>query len=229
MSDNASILKAGTFVWSHFPYSDDPFVPGPLHVGYVLLVEMTPDTDRPPLALIAYTTPSPSRIEKSRRRPMPGHFLFSQDEARSAGQTPRRGDGFLLDLHTAAFVPVTSQWIPNLQHRDGPEIGGVTPDQRREIDFAFVRIAEGKSIRLLRQRADPEPSVGPDPTSAGAGSAGPPVFRGPRLLFTALQQQAPPTVAALSPPDMPPPGRIPFSPTSRGAVPLKAKAGRHGH
>lgn len=163
-------LRAGAFVWSHFPYSEHPYEPGPLHVGYVAFVERDdPKRGRPPMALIAYTTTSPRRIAPARFSGLPGEFLFSQDEAMAMGQCPKRGDGFLLDMRTLTLVPITSDWIAGLDKTEGPVIGHISPAMQRKVEASLAALIKAKEAVILRQ--DPSPAACPSPR--GAGDAAP--------------------------------------------------------
>lgn len=163
-------LRAGAFVWSHFPYSENPYEPGPLHVGYVAFVEREdPERGRPPMALIAYTTTSPRRIAPARFSGRPGEFLFSQQEAKAMGQCPKRGNGFLLDMRTLTLVPVTSDWIANLNKPGGPVIGHLPPTMQRKVEASLASLIKAKDAVILRQN----PSPPARPAAAAADDARP--------------------------------------------------------
>ncbi len=144
-------VQSGAFIWCNFPYSVVPFVPGPLHIGYVIASEIaSDDLGYPAAAMIAYTTTSPARIARARMATRPGQFLFSQEEARQMGQHPKRGDGFLLDLTVTAIIPLNPKWIVNLTGPTGPIIGMLRGQDRRMVDAEIDHLLDTGRIRILR-------------------------------------------------------------------------------
>lgn len=78
--------RLGQFVWCAYPEWERPGVPGPLHIGYVVVVSGMPGDLA---ATLAYTTSQPWNGPEP-----PGIYSFGWLDAAAMGQKP-----FVLDMH----------------------------------------------------------------------------------------------------------------------------------
>lgn len=144
---NSLPFQEGDFVWCAFPERENPAQPGPLHIGYTVIVSGAAlPTSPPPSAFIAYTTSQPWPPGT----PLPiGVLAFNQAEASRYGQSR----AFVMDLRRVAFLPVTPAWFPHLD-KSGHGVQGRAPkaDQRR-----FRRMAED----LVARHAELVERLGP--------------------------------------------------------------------
>ncbi len=100
------MIAEGAFLKVLFPTKEKPRQPGLSHICYCLAV-------RPPLVLVAYST----SVAWPPGTPVPfGVRLFTVDEAAALNQQR----AFRLHLNRLARIPLTREWIPDL---DAPEQG----------------------------------------------------------------------------------------------------------
>jgi hypothetical protein len=109
-------FRAGQFVWTAYPESEDPLSPGPEHIGYIFMVSAASE------GFVAYTTSRPWFGEKPS-----GIHVFDQAAAAEMGQDK----AFVLDLRRIALLPLTVRWFPRL-NTPGHGIVGQAPEKIRE-------------------------------------------------------------------------------------------------
>ena len=120
--------RSGDFVWSAFPERENPAQPGPRHVGYVAAIT---SSVRVNAVVLAYTTSQPWI------GPAPvGVYGFDRDAAAAMGQSRP----FTLDLRRMAFVPVTTDWFPDLTATDHGIVGRAPERLRAELERAATEL-----------------------------------------------------------------------------------------
>jgi hypothetical protein len=137
-------LQEGDFVWCAFPERENPCRPGPLHLGYTLMVSGGTDVTGLPSALMAYTTSRPWPPDVA--CPL-GVFVFDRATAAGFGQSR----GFVMDLRRLAFVPLALAWFPRLhQPNHGIQGRAAKPEQRRfRATVADLMTRHGEIVERL--------------------------------------------------------------------------------
>ncbi len=113
------MLNEGVFFRVFFPTKEKPREPGLSHICYCLAI-------RSPLALIAYTTsvPWPEGM------PMPfGVRLFTKAEAAELNQR----SAFRLHLNRQARIPLTKNWVPEIETPHQGVIATASSRLRQEL------------------------------------------------------------------------------------------------
>lgn len=117
------LLRAKQFVWSMFPYSQDPLLPGKKpHQALVLVVGAFQKGGRSiPGAVVAYTSSQTSDYKKAGRLPR-GVFLYPKEQAEAWGQ--RRE--IILDLRVTANLPLDKLWFHQIEEEKRGVVGQAT-------------------------------------------------------------------------------------------------------
>jgi hypothetical protein len=119
-----------------FPTQEKPHLPGLLHIGYVLITNLTE-------AIVAYTTsqPWPSGV------PLPAGVRFF-DAAEAAQLNQSRS--FLLRLDTLAKLPMTRIWFPDLD--SAAKVIAVAPPRLQEELVAQATNLRRRQQHLIQMR-----------------------------------------------------------------------------
>jgi hypothetical protein len=105
MAEPNPLYETGQFVWSYFPYENNPIKPGPdEHIVYV--IGLNRHRDGTPFVICAYTTSQPW---KTSEKPPIGVIPITKDVAKSLGQKP-----FMIDVRRIGFLPINSAFFPRL-------------------------------------------------------------------------------------------------------------------
>ena len=131
------MITEGAFFTVLFPTKEKPRQPGLSHICYCLAV-------RPPLALIAYSTSVPWPPGT----PLPfGVRLFTQVEAAALNQQRT----FRLHLNRQARIPLTKDWIPDLDTQNQGVIAMASARLRQELYEITLELQKryGQNIERL--------------------------------------------------------------------------------
>jgi hypothetical protein len=113
------LYRAGQFVWCRFPTAERPLVSGPkLRIGYIL------DVSPSRVTAVLYTT---TTRWVGDRVPL-GVIPIDERAAQKLGQKP-----FVIDLRCAAFIPITSDFFPRLDHAERGVQGEAPAGLTRQI------------------------------------------------------------------------------------------------
>jgi hypothetical protein len=129
------LLRAGDFVWTRFPYENDPDNPGPVRHAACVIAVFNPRTAR-----IATTAPVSSRglvvgvytssqVEKFGGSLPIGVIHVPTIRAGQAGDQP----SFFIDVRKRAFIPFTRQFFPQIDSSGHGLIGSADKGLLKQI------------------------------------------------------------------------------------------------
>ncbi len=124
------VYRPGQFVWCRFPTAEQPKAPGPKsRIGYVLAVRQIGRAD---VAALLYTTTV--RWPTDAARPL-GVIPIDEPQARVIAQKP-----FMIDVRTAAALPITMEFFPHLERADHGIQGAASAGLSRKIESVLQEL-----------------------------------------------------------------------------------------
>jgi hypothetical protein len=132
--------RPGQFVWCRFPTAEQPEAPGPKsRIGYILAVRRIGRAD---VAAMLYTTTA--RWPSDAARPL-GVIPIDEPRARAIGQKP-----FMIDVRTAAALPITIEFFPHLERDDRGIQGVASAGLSRKIESVLEELRRRRIAIELR-------------------------------------------------------------------------------
>jgi hypothetical protein len=132
--------RPGQFVWCRFPTAEQPKAPGPKsRIGYVLAVRRVGRVD---VAALLYTTTV--RWQTDEARPL-GVIPIDEPQARKIGQKP-----FMIDVRTAAALPITIEFFPHLERADRGIRGAASAGLIRKIGLVLEELGRRRIVIDVR-------------------------------------------------------------------------------
>lgn len=167
MSD-APPYKKGQFVWTMFPYDEDPRAPGPkrrvaLNLGTVrskhgILLQR-----------VVYTTTNTQSQERNKAR-------VENPLAASLGQIP-----FTIDSSRVARIPATANFFPDIHLPDRGVLGHAPRHLQEEVEAKIAECSKPGATTPLRVYG-PQSTLPARPTKSSEKSAGGKSSRGQSIL-----------------------------------------------
>jgi hypothetical protein len=152
MADTKPPFQPGQFVWSSFPYDENPLRPGPKeHVAYIADVRKMPDGSL--LAVCFYTT---SQAWTRSEKPPLGIIPIDEAMATALGQK-----SFVIDVKRIAYIPINKEFFSRI---DTPDKGILPRRATKQLQNAILN-----TVAKLLKRPEYIIQLGPYRPPQGLG------------------------------------------------------------